>query len=128
MTRPTRRSADTVCTLWQYASGRNEYNEPINTVIAEYAVMAQVKQNPMSPTKFTDPAGNEFTPKTIFVYELTDINGNTIEPPTPSKTNICIGNYVGIDKPSSGVNKVVNFEAPTTGVLRGQIPDVRVYI
>lgn len=126
MTRPTARSADTICTLWEIGE-TNEYGEPIGAAV-EYAVKAQVRDNPSVPQKFTRPNGDEYTPRKIFVYELKDIDGNLIEPPRPDKTYIAAGNYVGIDKPDTGVNKVVNFDAPTTGVLRGQIPDVRVIV
>jgi hypothetical protein len=126
MTRPTARSADTICTLWELGA-TNEYGEPTGVTV-EYAVKAQVRDNPSIQRKFTSPDGNEYTPKKVFVYELKDIDGNSIEPPIPDKTYIAVGNYVGIDKPDSGINKVVNFDAPTTGVLRGQIPDVMVIV
>lgn len=126
MTRPTARSADTICTLWEIGE-TNEYGEPIGAAV-EYAVMAQVRRNPSTTRAWTNSNGLPYTPTCEFVYELKDIDGNLIEPPRPDKTYITVGNYVGIDKPDSGVNKVVNYDNPSPGVLRGQTPDVMVVI
>lgn len=126
MTRPTARSADTICTLWEIGE-TNEYGEPIGVGV-EYAVKAQVRRNPSTTRAWTNSSGLPYTPTVSFVYELKDIDGNLIDPPRPDKTYIAVGNYVGIDKPDTGVSKVVNFDAPTTGVLRGQIPDVMVIV
>ena len=125
MTRPTARSADTICTLWAVGD-TNEYGEPIGDGI-EYAVKAQVRLNPSTNKVFSNSQGQTYTPKTIFVYELKDVDGVDILPPT-TDTYIAIGDYRGIDKPSLGVNKIVTFDAPTTGVLRGQTPDVMVVV
>ena len=125
MTRPTARSADTICTLWTLGD-TNEYGEPIGGGI-EYAINAQVRINPSINKVFSNSQGQTYTPKTIFVYELKDVDGVYILPPT-TETYIAIGDYRGIDKPTSSVNKIVTFDAPTTGVLRGQTPDVMVVV
>lgn len=121
MTRATARSADTICTLWTLGD-TNEYGESVGNGI-EYAVKAQVRVNPSINKVFSNSQGQTYTPKTIFVYELKDVDGVDILPPT-TDTYIVIGDYRGIDKPSLGVNKIVTFDAPSTGVLRGQTPDI----